>query len=423
MKDIISRPSKEADVEDLFWARAAPRHEEFAGLESRERASLVNVFDRAEVLDSTARLPRVRERLTINGRFLTQNLTGVQRYAREIVSAMDNLLQDERWSAPITAKIIVPPAGAHGLDLRAIRIQPTFGRVGGPTWTQCLLPILSRGVLLSLGNIGPVISSNQIICIHDLNTYLAPESYSHAFRYYYRTILPLLAKRAARVVTVSKFSARMLEEFKLCPPEKITIIPNGYEHVERWRPDRSTYASSLSGIRPFVFVLGSRAQHKNVQILFEIARDLDALSLDILVAGASNRFFSPVEQSAAPNVRMLGFVTDDDLSALYQRAFCFAFPSLTEGFGLPALEAMALGCPVIASGCASLPEVCGKAALYADPKSPRAWLDQINRLRIDPDLAATLRADGRRQAACFSWRKSAQLYLNLIRSLFPQAAV
>ena len=101
-----------------------------------------------------------------------------------------------------------------------------------------------------------------------------------------------MAERAARVVTVSKFSARMLEEFKLCPPEKITIIPNGYEHVERWRPDRSTYASSLSGNRPFVFVLGSRALHKNVQILSEIARDLDALGLDVLVAGFKPVFFS-----------------------------------------------------------------------------------------------------------------------------------
>ncbi len=119
---------------------------------------------------------------------------------------------------------------------------------------------------------------------------------------------------------------------------------------------------------------------------------------------------------------MLGFVTDDDLAALYRNALCFAFPSLTEGFGLPALEAMALGCPVIASNCASMPEVCGSAALYADPKSPRDWLDQIKRLHADQDLAASLRAEGCRQAARFSWTKSAQLYLNLIMSLVPRAA-
>ena len=193
----------------------------------------------------------------------------MQRYCREIVSSLDNLLQDEQWRAALTAKIIVPSAGAHCLDLhRSVFNQLSAAWVvrHGPS-ASC--QSLSRGVLLSLGNIGPVVSSNHIICIHDLNTYLAPESYSTAFRIYYRTILPILAKRAARVVTVSNFSARMLDEFKLCPLDKITVIPNGHEHMQRWRPDRSVYASSLSGNRPFVFVLGSRAWHKNVQILFE----------------------------------------------------------------------------------------------------------------------------------------------------------
>lgn len=413
------------DVDGRLLPSAIPRPEEFVGQPQSPvtQTSLGGFFNGPTAPNSTARVPRVRHRLTINGRFLTQNLTGVQRYAREIVSALDKLLQDERWSTSLAAKIIVPSAGVKGLDLHSISIQPTIGQVGGPLWTQCVLPLLSRGVLLSLGNIGPVMSSNHVICIHDLNTHLAPESYSPAFRLYYRTILPILAKRAARVVTVSNFSAQILDEFKLCPLEKITVIPNGHEHVERWRPERSPYTASLPGSRPFVFVLGSRAWHKNVQILFSIADELDALGLDLLVAGASNRYFSHVEQSAASNVHMLGFVTDDDLAALYQNAFCFAFPSLTEGFGLPALEAMALGCPVIASGCASMPEVCGDAALYADPKSPGAWIDQIRRLRSDPELALTLRAAGRRQAARFSWTKSAQLYLNLIMPLFsPKAA-
>ena len=390
---------------------------------AHDRASANEIFDRAEASAATARLPRVRNILTINGRFLTQNLTGVQRYAREIVLALDTLLQDERWRASITANLVVPSTGAHSLDLHAIRVQSTPGRVGGPLWTQCVLPLLTQGVLLSLGNIGPVLTANHIICIHDLNTYLAPDSYSLLFRLYYRTILPLLAKRALRLVTVSNFSARMLDEFKLCPLDKIVIIPNGHEHVARWQPSRSAYASSLPTSRPFVFVLGSRARHKNVQILFDIATELDDLGLDLLVAGAPNRYFSPVEKSSAPNVHMLGFVTDDDLAALYQNAFCFAFPSLTEGFGLPVLEAMALGCPVITSHNASMPEVCGDAALYADPHSPRAWLDQIKRLCEDRDLSATLRADGRRQASRFSWMKSALLYLNLILSLNPGVTV
>lgn len=361
--------------------------------------------------------------LTINGRVFSQNLTGVPRHAREIVAGLDTRLQTEPLRSSISAKIVIPAGAACPLNLSAIAVQETRDP-GGPLWTQFVLPALTQGVLLSLGNIGPVIASNHIVCIHDANAYLAPESYSRLFRLYYGTILPILAKRAVHVVTVSNFSARMLNEFGLCPLEKITVIPNGHEHVRRWRSDRSAYASTASCRRPFIFVLGSRARHKNVKTLYSIAKELDALGLDLLAAGGPDKIFSPIEWDTVPsNVRMLGFVTDDDLAALYQNAFCFAFPSLTEGFGLPALEAMALGCPVIASDCASLPEVCGDAALYADPNSPGAWLDQIRRLHADPKLAATLRAEGPRRAKRFSWTQSAGLYLDLIMSTLPRETV
>jgi glycosyltransferase involved in cell wall biosynthesis len=98
---------------------------------------------------------------------------------------------------------------------------------------------------------------------------------------------------------------------------------------------------------------------------------------------------------------MPGFVTDDDLAAVYRKAFCFAFPSLTERFGPPALEAMALGCPVVDSNTAGLAEVCGDAALFADSKSPRGWQAEIERLHAEPDLARDLRAKGARQAGRF----------------------
>ena len=147
----------EAGSKDQVLQITTPKPEAFVSPGSRApaRTSHGGSFGHAEELASTASLPRMRQRLTINGRFLTQNLTGVQRYCREIVSSLDNLLQDEQWRAALTAKIIVPSAGAHCLDLHAIGVQPTLGRVGGPAWTQCVLPILSRGVLLSLGNLGP----------------------------------------------------------------------------------------------------------------------------------------------------------------------------------------------------------------------------------------------------------------------------
>lgn len=355
--------------------------------------------------------------LTINGRFLAQPITGVQRYAREITAGLDQLLAAHPPGGVPAARLVVPAGTKPDLALKAVPISETkLG--GGPFWTQFVLPLIKQGVLLSLGNIGPILALNQIVCIHDLNTFLAPESYSAAFRLYYRTMLGPLARNAALVVTVSNFSADMIHTFGLRRREEIAIIPNGHEHVYRWHPERSTYAARAKKERSFVFVLGSRAKHKNVEMLFSIAAALDALGLDIWVAGAPGSYFSAVGLDPPPkNVRMLGFVADDDLAALYGRALCFAFPSLTEGFGLPVLEAMALGCPVVASAAASLPEVCGDAGLLADPHSPRAWLDQIGRLKADPGLARDLRAKGLAQAQRFSWKASAKLCLDLITEL------
>ena len=115
-----------------------------------------------------------------------------------------------------------------------------------------------------------------------------------------------------------------------------------------------------------------------------------------------------------PNVRHLGRVNDDDLAYLYRQALCLVFPSKTEGFGLPVLEAMALGCPVISSDAASLPEVCGEAALYASPDDAAAWLAAIGRLAAEPMLRENLAGAGPKRSKAFSWRQGAEKYLELM---------
>jgi glycosyltransferase involved in cell wall biosynthesis len=347
----------------------------------------------------------------INGRFLTQPVTGVQRYAREITERLDRFLHDNQGTAGIYL-----PAGNEPLPpyqaLRAERAK----RLTGHLWEQLALPAQDRSYLVNLCNLGPAIRRRQVVCIHDANVFNMPESYSLAFRAVYRTLLPLLARRAAAITTVSRFSAQELARHLPLTAEQITVLPNGHEHVFRWDAGRSTLLSQHRFERPYVFILGSRARHKNIQLILGLAQALDQLGIDIVVTGGKANIFAGDEQSApAPNVRSMGFVNDDDLAALLTGALCLVFPSFTEGFGLPIVEAMALGCPVISSDRASMPEICGDAALLAPPDQPELWLRQIESLLRSSDLRSELAARGHQRVKSFSWETSARGYLDLVK--------
>jgi glycosyltransferase involved in cell wall biosynthesis len=164
--------------------------------------------------------------------------------------------------------------------------------------------------------------------------------------------------------------------------------------------------------------LGSSAKHKNVHVILEQARGLDEAGIDIVVVGGASSIFSAtVSNYWHSNTHHAGYVGDDDLAALYEGALCLAFPSKTEGFGIPPLEAMTRGCPVISSNAASLLEVGGDAVVYVDPDHGNGWREAIIGLFGNDGLRATMAAQGRKRAALFSWKRSAQLYLDEILHL------
>jgi glycosyltransferase involved in cell wall biosynthesis len=349
--------------------------------------------------------------ISVNGGILTQEVTGVQRYASEILVAITQIAIREGWNREkIRIVGMGQPQDSAFLEAASRITTPKLPR---PLWAQVILPVFSRGPLLSLGNIGPLGYANQILCVHDANVYIVPESYTFGFRAYYRCLLPVLARRVKHLVTVSDFSRTMLRKHGVSGRRDVHVIPNGHEHALRWDADKSRLVQQDVLRRPFVFMIGSRARHKNTQIVEAIAPELDQLGLDLVIAGRSGGHFQNIQQMARPNVIMLGPVTDDDLAYLYARALCLAFPSTTEGFGLPALEAMTLGCPVVAANVASMPEVCGEAALYADPHDSATWLNQIRRLTQDPGLRQDLAAAGLAQGRKFSWAEGARRYLDL----------
>jgi glycosyltransferase involved in cell wall biosynthesis len=356
-----------------------------------------------------------RGSFAINGRFLTQRITGVQRYAREIVGALDQILSERGGAARLPRmRLVVPPGLETKPVLANIGIEKThFG--SGHVWDQFVLLMHSRSGVLSLGNFGPALARHHIVCIHDANTFIQPESYSRGFGLAYRTLLPLIGRCASRVATVSQFSADMLVEYGVCRREKIFIAPNGHEHALRWDAARSTLSLLGDLKRPYVLLLGSTAKHKNIDVVLRQAPALDAAGIDIVVVGGASSIFSAMASDFhSSNIHQAGYVSDDDLAALYGGALCLVFPSRTEGFGIPPLEAMTRGCPVISSNAASLTEVGGKAVAYVDPDDGAGWRDAIIGLSANHDRRAIMTAEGRKRAALFSWRCSAELYLDEI---------
>ena len=352
---------------------------------------------------------------SINGRFLTQPVTGVQRYAREIVQALDSAVEDEHPLARgLSLELLVPSGAARLPGLRRISMRE-IGPLSGHLWEQVTLPLRARGRLLSLCNTGPLVMRDQILCVHDGNVFAFPASYSRMFRTIYGILIPRLLNRCRTVTTVSKYSALQLSVIGGIVSKKFQILPNGHEHVLDWDPARCSMIpdSKFNSVgASTVLVLGSPTPHKNVGLLIGLTDQLAAMGLNVAVIGATDpSVFSGTSIQEGSTTQWLGRLSDDCLALLLSRCFCLAFPSFVEGFGLPPLEAMVRGCPVVVSDRASMPEICGEAALYASPDHPEQWMAAFKTLHADADLRATMITRGLARSQAFSWSHSAEGYL------------
>jgi glycosyltransferase involved in cell wall biosynthesis len=358
-----------------------------------------------------------RRRWTINGDFTTLRPTGVARYAREVTMALDSLISEGHpLGRDLEIDLVVPrPLSAPlRLDAISVRVVPEFNMPRIPQfWVQAQLPWHVPGGLLSFCNLAPVAIKRQIACIHDMHTRLMPSSYGRGFRWAHRLILPALGRRAARITTVSELSRSHLVKFGIAPQKNIVVTYNGSDHAKRWNAAGSTLAVNRN--RPYVLCLGRDQEYKNMGLMAKLAPLLDKLGLDLWMPGdvdeATVLRYVPKMPS---NIILLGRIGDDDLKKALEGALCFLFPSRIEGFGLPAVEAMATGCPVVASTSPCLPEICGDSALFADPDSIHDWAESVRLLMLNPDLRERLVAKGRTRANSYSWRLIAGTYLELM---------
>ncbi len=346
----------------------------------------------------------------VNGKFAAQRTTGVQRVAREILCALDDQVAAVGWT------LLCPPS-ADPPPLRRIAVR----RLGPPSWPlhaweQLVLPWAARdGVLINLAGAVPAAARRQLALLHDAAVFDHPEAYSPAFRVWYRCLFRHLARRGDTLMTVSEFSRLRLAEALAVPASRLGRLRPGSEHLQHVVADERVL--DIHGLRDSTFVLavGSANPTKNLDALVEAWRLPGFAAQRLVIAGgAQARVFAASERNDVPGLLRLGPVDDAALVALYRHARVLVFPSVYEGFGLPPLEAMGQGCPVLAARAGAIPEVCGDAVLYLDDVSPASIREGLQRILADATLRAHLREAGRTQAGHYRWELAAA---DLLRAL------
>jgi glycosyltransferase involved in cell wall biosynthesis len=342
--------------------------------------------------------------LFINGKFTAQRTTGVQRVAAQLVQALDAQVAPGRWV------LLCPPQGQPPA-LRHIAVR-RVGPAGLPLhlWEQAVLPWAARaGWLLSLAGAAPTLARRQVAMLHDAAVFDHPEAYRPAFVAWYRWLFKRLARGTAGLLTVSAFSRDRLAAALGVSPHRFGVLHHGADHLAGVAPDESVLDHHALRGRPFLLAVGSANPTKNQALLLAAFARLPAgPGRLVIVGGAHAQVFEAGAGADPPGVVRTGPLDDAPLVALYQHARALVFPSVYEGFGLPPLEAMACGCPVAAARAASIPEVCGDAALYFDPLDEFGLSAVLQRLLSDEALRQRLVEAGTAHVAGFVWADTAR---------------
>ncbi|MGW0036469.1 glycosyltransferase family 4 protein [Gordonia sp. NPDC003376] len=347
-----------------------------------------------------------RRPLHVNGKWLSQNLSGTQRYAAEIVAQCVELGTDLVVHIPAG---VTPPEWMGGSHVRVVR-----SRFSGVVFEQVALPLSSRGaVLLNFAGPAPLFKLRQLVTMHDATPFRYPRTFRPAFVAFYALLYAVLSRTATHVITVSAFSAGELSRLLRVPRERFVVAGCAAGSVTTAAPERPPLADRVEDIGACYLVVGNLAIHKNLR---EPVAALVGSGRPVIVVGAAGdpRVFGAASPLASAAI-IAGRLTDGELRWMYENCRALVFPSHYEGFGLPLVEAQSLRCPVVSSRSGSLPEVGADAALYFDADDTTELLCVVTRLENDDQLRSDLIERGVTNAARHSWRVSAETVLATLR--------
>lgn len=334
--------------------------------------------------------------LYINNRFQNQRISGVQRVARELSKRLECTFNIQYTKNP-----------HHGLK--------------GHIYEQLSIPsqLNKQQLLFSPSNLGPLSHKNQIVMIHDLATFDHPEWFNSQFQLAYRYLTPMLAKRVKAIITVSEYSKSRIIYHLPIADENVHVIPLGVDssfYIEN-KPTINSQALRKKyqiGDKPYLLSLCSIDPRKNIRSLVKSWLALPHLHKDfnLVIAGGNSRPFTNQKQLNHTSIYYPGFIDDHDLPCLYQHAKAFAYPSLYEGFGLPPLEAMAAGLPVLASNQTSIPEVVKDRAILVNPLDINDISHNLEQMLTTQNYNPQYNINHAKQ---FNWSQSANKLENIIK--------
>lgn len=276
-------------------------------------------------------------------------------------------------------------------------------------------------------NASPLIKCPVLVSVHDVIFRIYPEFFAPRVRLLLNTLLPLTMMKARRIITISETSKTDIERFYPFTKGKIHVTPVAPGTIINSLPDHRAVDEYCKG-QDFVLSVGTIQPRKNIERLIEAyveARSSGAITAKLLIAGRSAWQHSDIHRRATEStygkdIIFTGYVSNEVLAALYERCLVFVYPSLYEGFGLPVLEAMACGAPVITSDRSSLPEVAGNAAVLVDPFSIEDIRTAIQNVVSNAAFREELRKKGKERADNFSWKRTASMTLDLYRQVVAE---
>lgn len=357
--------------------------------------------------------------IALDLRMVGPQLHGIARYALELARRLPARAPDWRFSLLVAPgfdpALLGEPRPNRDLVPARSRFLSPAEQVELPLLLQKLRPDLYHSPSFSVPS---AYRGALALTIHDANHLAFPEHYGRFHPLYYRYVVRPGALRAQLVLTVSRFSQREIEERLALPPGRVRVVYNGVDPSFRRAdgPTLESFRRRLNLPERFVLYVGNTKPHKNVgQLLEAFAALRSDLSL-VVCAGPRSEALRRRVGAKASRVRMLESIAESDLPLLYSAAQVFVFPSLYEGFGLPPLEAMACGTPVVATRATALPEVLGEAAAFVEPGDAHGLAQAIDSVASDPAAAERLARRGQLQAARFSWDQTAEEILKAYRA-------